>query len=427
MRTAPAGCAGLLIVCAAAFTADTPAQELFNRLRAKVRENVDKVPRYTCVETIARTQHRPQYGKRIDSCPALFAARAALTSPGLLLWHDRLRLDVAVGENSEIFSWAGARRFESGNLQDLTASGSTGSGDFGSFLASVFGGFAEGFHFLGEQDTALGRLAGFEYTVPRDKSHYSYSTAGGENGIVGYKGTFYAVPATAELKRLTVDASEFSSGEVCRVLDTLDYSTIEIGSGDFLLPNVSRMVVLYRNGEETTNETHYGSCHEFTGETTIRFDDPDEPNTPAAATKLALKGLPPRTRIRVKIDPPLNSSTAAAGDPITGVVEHEVRQNGQTIVRTTDHLRGRLLRLEQFMLPEPRWVVAIRFEAIERDGIEQPVELRPLDDGDRTMPRMVRMPRMPVPARPAGAGIFVLSSIGNLVLDQKFHSDWETK
>ncbi|MDP9170230.1 MAG: hypothetical protein M3N54_06415 [Acidobacteriota bacterium] len=402
---------------------------MFNRLRVKVLENVDKVPRYTCVETVTRTQYRPQYGKRPDSCALLIAARAQNPSQGLLMWHDRLRLDVAVGESSEMFSWAGARSFESGDLSELTSSGSTGTGDFGAFLASVFGGYAQDFRYVGEQDTSLGRLAAFEYTVPLARSHYSYRTGNGGKGTIGYGGTFYAAPATADLKRLVVDARDFSSGEVCHVLDTMDYATVKIGAGDFLLPNVSRMVVLYRNGEETANETHYSGCHEFTGETTIRFDDPDEPNTPAAVTKLALKALPPRTQIKVKIDPPIDSATAAAGDPITGLVEHDFKQGGKVIVRASDRLHGRLLRLEQFMFPEPHWVVAIRFEAIEREGVEQPVELRPLDDGDRSPPRTSRSRagRIPLPERPARSGIFVLPGLGNLVLDQKFHSEWETK
>ena len=240
---------------------------------------------------------------------------------------------------------------------------------------------------------------------------------------------------TAELKRLVVDATEFPSGDVCRVYDTMDYTRVKIGSGDFLLPDVSRMTVLYRNGEESQNETHYSSCHEFTGESTIRFDDADEPTSPSAVAKEALRALPPRTQIRVKIDPPVNSETAAAGDPITGVVEHEVKEKGQVVVRTTDRLHGRVLRLEQFLVPSPHWIVAIRFDSIERDGVEQSVTFRPLDDGDRSPPplqqfgrRMVQSaPRTDLPERPPGAGIFAFASIGNLVLDQKFHSAWETK
>ena len=413
------------------------AQILFNRLRASVLDSMNRVPRYTCVETVTRTRSRPQYGGRPPSaCPALTEARAELDSSGFLVWHDRLRLDVAIGKDGEMFSWAGARTFETGDMDTLTSSGATGSGAFSSFLMSVFGADGEQFRYVGEQEMELGRLAAFEYIVPFAKSHYSYRMNSGASRIIPYRGKFYAVPATAELKRLVVDATEFASGDACHVLDTMDYKTVKIGSGQFLLPEVSKMVVLYRGGEEARNETRFSNCHEFTGESTIRFDDPDEPNSAASVAKAALKSLPPKTRIRVKIDPPIHSETAAAGDPIVGVVEHEVKEKGQVLVRTTDRLHGRLLRLEQFMLPSPYWVVAIRFDSIERDGVEEPVTFRPLDDGDRSPApsqyvgrRMQQSapPQSRVPERPAGSGVFVLSSFGNLVLDQKFHSEWETK
>lgn len=442
MRSLPAGCLFALLLGAAAYTADSPAQLLFNRLRDNVRNDMQRAPRYTCVQTVTRTQSHPQYaskaGGKISGCAALVAARKQTNGGGLLLWHDRLRLDVAVGENSEMFSWAGARQFESNSLEGLTVSGPTGSGDFSAFLSSVFGSDAEGFRYTGEETTSLGKLAGFSFVVPLGKSHYSYRNNRGTSRIVAYAGSFWAVPATAQLKRLMIEASQFPTDDVCQVVDTMDYSRVKIGAGEFLLPEVARMTVLYPTGDETVNETKYSKCHEFTGESTIRFDDPDEPNSAANVAKEALKSLPPKTHIRVKIDPPVNSETAAAGDPITGVVEREVKEKGKVIIRTTDRLHGRLLRLEQMMVPTPRWTVAIRFDSIERDGVEQPIVLKPVDDGDRSgggsEVRMVgrRMQSMPAPAktpqeRPAGGGVFTFSEVGRLLLDAKFHSEWETK
>jgi hypothetical protein len=436
MRRVLAGCCLSLLLCLTARTADSPAQQLFNNLRENVRADLLRAPRYTCVQTVTRTQHRPQYGRLPASCPAMIAARADLTSPGLLIWHDRLRLDVAVGEQSEMFSWAGAREFDSNSLDELALSGSTGSGDFSGFLSSIFGADAEGFRYNGEQDTPLGRLATFSFAVPLAKSHYKYRTNNGVSRTVPWGGTFYAIPATAQLRRLVVEAIQFPVGEACRVLDTMDYKRVKIGAGEFLLPEVSRMAVLYPSGEETLNETRYSGCHEFTGQSTIRFDADDEPNSAANVAKEALKALPPKTHIRVHIDPPVNTETAAAGDPITALVDREVKDKGKVVIRATDKLHGRILRLEQTMVPEPRWTVAIRFDSIERDGVEQPVSLKPVDDGDRS-PQPIRSfgrgairttaSARPLPKRPEGAGIFILGDAGRLILDQKFHSEWETK
>lgn len=421
-----------------ALPADSPAQLLFNRIRDRVVAEVHKAPRYTCVQTVVRHQYRPALGGFRSNCQALVAERAHSNSPGVEVWHDRLHLDVAIGENSEIFSWAGAKQFESGDLQTLTLSGATGSGDFGSFLASVFGPDAEGFRYTGEHDTSAGHLAMFEYRVPLAKSHYSFRNNDSENQTVAYEGAFYAVPATAELRRLIVDAHEFPpSSNICRVYDTIDYQRVKIGSGDFLLPEVSRMEVLYSNALETLNETHYSGCHEFKGQSTIRFDVPEEPDAPAAQARAALKSLPPKTRVRVKIDPPIDSDHGAVGDEITGVVDHDVKVKGQTLVRMTDKLHGRILRFEQFEFPQPRWVVAIRFDSIERDGVEQPVTFVPVDDGVRTalppqyMGRLARSTPSAIDKEdlrhPKDSGLFVFYGAGKLQLDEKFHSEWETK
>ena len=83
----------------------------------------------------------------------------------------------------------------------------------------------------------------------------------------------------------------------------------------------------------------------------------------------------------MRIDPPISSETGAAGDEITGVVEHDVKSKGQVVVRATDKLHGRLLRFEQFLVPQARWLVAIRFDSIERDGVVQPVTFKAVDDG----------------------------------------------
>lgn len=426
-------------VAACAFWDDSPAQVLFNRVRQNVLNNVARVPRYTCVETIDREARRPQLSPvRPLKCSELIAARTRGSAPGVLTWHDRLRLDVAIGTNSEMFSWAGASSFETGAMNDLAANGATGSGAFSSFLTSVFGGDGEQFRFVGEHDMELGRLSTYEYTVPLAKSHYNTRMGDGEDHIIAYRGSFYVIPATATVRRLEVVADQFRDGKACRVVDTMDYHTVKIGSGDFSLPEVSTMDILYPTGDEARNVTHFSGCREYVGESRLIFDDPDDAASPAAAAREALKSLPPKTRIRVRIDPPIDSDTGAAGDAITGVVEREVREKGHVLVRTTDRLHGRILQMEQNMLPTPRWTLAIRFDSIERDGVTQPVRFKPLDDGDKTAGQLTvqglgrrgglsaQQPVAPI-KRPEGAGVFILPVSGKLVLDQKFHSEWETR
>ena len=431
-----------LIFCAYAATgvsvlwaADSAAQVLFFKVRSNVVYNIKNFPRYTCVQTVVRSQFQlPPAG---SGCATAIANTERNSAAGILRWHDRLRLDVAVGEKSEMFSWAGASKFETGDISEMVSRGASGSGEFGSFLASVFGGDAEGFVYRGVQDTPLGLLATYDFTVPLAKSHYKYSSSGKAYTTVGYHGSFYADPDSADLRELDLEATDFPPKDgVCRVADKIEYARTQIGQSSFMLPKTSSMDVIYRNSTETLNETTFAGCREYVGESTIRFDVDENGNTTESAKRAELRPLPPKTHMHVRINPPVDSDKAAAGDPITGVVDTPVKEKGEIIVHVGDKLHGRIVRMEQTMGALPRWTVAIMFETLERGGIEQKVSLKADDDGDRSPSAsglggrrtVAPVPSAPITSeRPPGGGIFSFIESGNLVLGQKFESEWETR
>jgi hypothetical protein len=388
------------------------------------------------VQTVVRSQFElPAVG---GSCASQISSAERNRAAAILRWHDRLRLDVAVGEKSEMFSWAGASKFESDDITNLVGRGASGSGEFGSFLASIFGGDADGFLYTGLQDMPLGRVASFTFTVPLAKSHYQYARSNRHFITVGYKGTFFADPDSAELRALELNATEFPGGDnVCRVQDKIEYAPTKIGANSFELPKTSSMDVIYKNGFESLNETTFAGCREYVGESSIRYDVDESGNTPEASKRPELRALPPKTHLRVHVDPPINSDKAAAGDAIIGIIDTAVKVKGETLVKEGDKLHGRIIRLEQTMGPTGHWVVAILFETIERSGIEQKILLKPDDDGDRTPLGPVSMGRRGtftpatsaaiITERPAGGGIYSFSELGNLVLDHKFESEWETR
>jgi hypothetical protein len=170
------------------------------------------------------------------------------------------------------------------------------------------------------------------------------------------------------------------------------------------------MDIVYRNGMEASNETRYSDCHEFAGESTIRFDDVDTSDKTAAAAK-GLAPLPPKTHLRIALTTPILGDSAAAGDAITGILAQEVRDKVRGVVAYQgDHVYGRIIRMEEDMLPSPRWVIAFQFDTIEHAGVRQPVKLDPLAPG----------------------GIFTFPASGlyagaKPVVDQSFRSDWETR
>jgi hypothetical protein len=408
------------------------AQELFNKTRENVVANLKQFPRYVCVQTVTRSQYQlPPAG---SGCGSVIATRDRENGERVLHERDRLRLDVAVGDNSDMYSWAGASKFETGDISHIVARGTSGSGEFASFLTGVFGGDAQKFTYSGERDLPVGRLAVFDFAVPVERSHYRYTVDTKDYVTIGYHGSFYVDPATADLRELDVDVNEFPQASgVCRVQDKIEYARTKIGDDTFLLPSHSTMDVVYGNYTESFNETTFSGCREYVGDSTIRFDVDENGNTPAEVTRRELPKLPPKTRMRVHIDPPIDSRTAAAGDPITAVVISPVKEKGVVLVNAGDKLKGRIVRLEQTMGPAPRWTVAIVFGALERNGIEEKLSLKPDDDGDRspmvrTFGRIHPQPGSSITdERPAGGGIFSFQESGDLVLDSKFVSEWETR
>ncbi|MBV9038850.1 MAG: hypothetical protein JO182_30475, partial [Acidobacteriaceae bacterium] len=105
-------------------------------LREKVLQTVDRLPRYVCTETIDRTEREPDRSFEA-SCADLLKenyGRAKLQ----LASSDRLRLDVAVSNNQEMYSWTGANHFHEKGLFDLVGYGPLSNGGFASFFIAIF-------------------------------------------------------------------------------------------------------------------------------------------------------------------------------------------------------------------------------------------------------------------------------------------------
>lgn len=442
MRQALLICALLLAATTTAVTQGYTPQQIFNAARAQVFDNIRRAPRYTCVENVTRVQYRPQYFGKLKSCPAYIDARDNAASVPPVRWHDRLRLDVAVLNGQETFAWAGARKFESSQLDDLVSGGTTGTGDFFSFLIAVFGGSAEDIAYKGVQSTPLGLLGVFNYHVPLNRSHYQYHT-GRVDRVLAYHGAFWLDSQQYGLRRLVVESDEApDGGDLCRVRNTMDYARVKIGGSEFLLPEVTTMEVVYNDGSESKNETRFSGCHEYVGESSIRFDDPDDAAAGDSDDAAPLRALPSGLKLQIGLTTKIDTATAAAGDEIIAVPLRDVRDKKLgVLVKTTDRIHGRILRLEQFMTPTPQWILALRFDTLERNGVEQALSLKPLDDGDRPRPLTpvastgnngrvgtVTIPGIVIaPSRPAGGGIFMFAQRRELELDRSFHSEWETR
>lgn len=426
--------AGLVSAAALALAADTAVDAILGKLRPQLVADISDLRGVACMESVERTRYAPRRPSGNATCGELIAAAGATPGgapAGEIIWHSRLRLDVTAGDGGENFALTDARDLERNNLGERSDVGGilraadAGSGEFSTFLRNLINGDGASFQARGVQASTEPLLA-FGFTVPEDKSHFLYASpvrsAGSAPIRAAYKGSLYMVPQSGDLKRLMLEAEDV--GDACRVQYSTNYSPTRLGSREVMLPQSSTMEVLYRNGTELRSETYYSGCR--------------RPATQAAAAAVAgdtPKPLPAGVRFRIRFQPPIDTETAATGDPVVGVIRATVKdkQNG-VLMRAGDRVHGRIALIEEYMSPAPRWNLAIAMETIERgvgahgidQGVEQTVSLVPLDDGDRephdeTM-GAEEMQRM----RPPGGGYFIFHD-PNVVLDQKFETEWETR
>src|SRR5580704_14671305 len=112
---------GALSGMAAAQSGLSPEVLALSRIQQKMRQNLSRLPDYTCVETVERLQ------------------RANET--GMFRPVDTLRLDVLHVGDKELYAWPGSKKFEE-HIERMAA-GVTSSGEFALHARSVFLGDAQ--------------------------------------------------------------------------------------------------------------------------------------------------------------------------------------------------------------------------------------------------------------------------------------------
>src|SRR5262249_13706419 len=106
----------LVTIAAAAAAEDEDPVEILMRLRDQVMTHAGRIPNHTCVETIRRERYQSGSSALQRSCDSILSFRRMNNFDSTLKWlsTDRLRLDVAFTGEREIYSWAGASKFEDG-------------------------------------------------------------------------------------------------------------------------------------------------------------------------------------------------------------------------------------------------------------------------------------------------------------------------
>ncbi|HKF23912.1 MAG TPA: hypothetical protein VKE93_20225 [Candidatus Angelobacter sp.] len=342
--------------------------------RDRLLADLARLPRYTCVQSITRKYFGAPVHLRLPGCSDLIAAHDARSHELSLRSWDRLRLEVAIIENTYAFSWVGAPQFDKGNLERMSGGGPMGTGDFGTFLLEIFRRAI--MTFQGEEVLNGRRLLKYSYDMPIDRSGYNVKM--GEGWVLtAYSGTFLLDPSTTDITNLTVRTAELPQGGTgCLAVSEVDYGRTLIHDRLILIPRETRLRSIRRDGSETLNLTTYSGCREYASKSRMLLEaPPDSALTgagpqPAPSTLLA-EGLHLDTRIVTPID----SDTAWAGDPIEAVLRSPLHDNQHNIKAPAGtRLHGRLVRVGHESDPFDHFQIGVQLESVEING--QTVPLR---------------------------------------------------
>jgi hypothetical protein len=286
---------------------------------------------------------------------------------------------VGVTGAGEIYSWAGAKRFDDRSLFDLVKEGSISNGIFAAFLTAIFRTEDATFSYNGETTEDGRALTEFGFRVPLEKSHYVFIGRGAQV-TTAYEGEIFVDPKTSGLVRLVVRTSGLApeTGS-CQATTTLDYGRVRMEGGDFLLPTVARSEVRNISGTKSENRTVFSNCHEFLGESTVTFD----PLADAGGATAPIPARPAPTlraglRFTVSTTQDIQTATAAAGDPIQAKLATAiVGYSKQVVAPAGAVITARLVRIRQYFGGDSTVSLGLKLETIELGGVSVPLRARP--------------------------------------------------
>ena len=345
-----------------------------------------------------------------------------------------MHLDVKVSHGVEIGSWAGASQFDSRSIFELVGRGPFGTGALGPFLSDIFTEGSASFEFDGEKPAGGARLYEYSFRVPLSTSHYKVEV-GHDWETLAYDGMVRVDPQSFDLKYLLVRVSELPrESETCEAVTSVDYDRVQMGAGNFLLPQQSRMHIVMNDSTESDIATKYSACREYRGEATIHFGDEPVESTPGQQTNGeagAAVALPAGLQVSLALAAPIDTDTAAAGDVVIEKVRKAVRlhRSGELLIPEGATVRGRIIRMRHWRVAPRRFEIAIRLETLETSGVSRPIYAKPATDyesvgsGSHHRTQIV----LPPAGQPASVGTFAFAASGDrYVVPQGFASSWIT-
>jgi hypothetical protein len=354
--------------------------------------DLDRMPRYTCVQTITRKYYEAASRIQHPSCGALIVAHQKRKHELDALGWDRMRLEVALVDGTSVYSWVGAPRFDDATLEKLAGRGPLGSGDFGVFLSEVLRWATLQF----QQEVVVDgrRLYQYSYSIPVETSRYQVKTSDGW-AATAYSGTVLLDPADEDIARLTVNTPELAAHSAgCQVSSEVDYGRTPIHDRMILVPRVTRLRSIERAGNETASLTTFTGCREYSSTVRMLLDSPsiDGPPGPVLSTLTEQpEPLPAGLHFSWRLVTPIDSDTAAGGDLVEAVLRQPIRNSkGRVVAPAGARLHGRVRSFEQRSDPrsgQDSFVIGLQFESVEIAGRKVPFTATSFSDLPPTLAR----------------------------------------
>ena len=291
-----------------------------------------------------------------------------------LVESDRLRLDVAVGANGEMFSWHGQKSFQTEEIDRLVTAGPVSSGNYFSFLASIFVESVAKIDFVGFRKDGDRQVAVFQYAVPLAKSGFETRTSLGK-ATIGYHGEFTVDLANRELEQLEIVADDLpESAFVYRYSSKTRYRVTVLNGTALQVPVRVDMNLFYQNHERAEVIAQYQQCHEFKAESVLRFDTATT-ETENSAAKPTLP-LPSGLSVRIKINSQVDLASAWAGDEVDGELAEDLMDaQGKQIAPVGTTVHGLLVLADTGRRPSS-YTVAVTFRELSVAGVNYKLDLK---------------------------------------------------
>ncbi len=304
-----------------------PELLLLAKVKLHAAETLDRLPNYTCLETIER------------SARTLPAKKYRLS--------DTLRLEVALVDGAEIFAWPGAKKFETTDLRDMVPQGAVSNGDFALFAKAVFQTSAPTYTYRGEDTIEGAAVFKWDFRVHVMSSGY-HLKIGNQEGMAGFHGSFWVLAKNLDLLRLEFEADDIPINlDLSRTFSRMDYVRRKIGDGDFLLPLASDLTLVDLRGNEKRNRALFSDCRQYVGESILRFDDGPTPEASAPVKLLPLVELPPKLELLTTIESLIDLTTVGIGDPVRAILSENAKIKRKTIVPKGAVLSGRVVEVQR--------------------------------------------------------------------------------